>query len=147
MEQFLIQRDSLNRLCAAIAPGITVGLRIHAETDSRRMRHNIHAYAVVDIETPLGLMRSRGVEIRWSMRNERFYVKWPQQQFGRNRRTGQPDMLDVIGPRTPESRAHFETKILDLFHQVKAEAHEGKDFPKMENEGPIECAGPEQLEA
>ena len=129
MSNFVIQRDRHDRLCAEVAEGITVGLRVFSETDSRRLRYNTYAYAVVDFDTPLGQMRSRGIEVRWSVRNNHFYVKWPQQQFGKDLDNGRPDMLDVVGPRFVEGRENFEKLILELFHQVQAEAKDGKDFP------------------
>lgn len=123
-KRFELTRDSHNRLCTEIAEGMTVGVKLLAEGSKRRIEKGVHGYAVLDLTTPLGLFRIRGIEIMWSEKNERFFLRW--RQFGTgNVRNGRPEYLDVVGPHSPESRAKVEDQIVAVFKQVLADATKG----------------------
>ena len=121
---YQIDRDSNNRLCAEIAKGVTVGIKILAETDPRRMERREHAYAVLDIDTPLGCVRIRDIRILWSDPGQRFYLQWKQWRTGKIR-FDRPEYLDIAGPRDREARQRFSEEILALFSQIKRLASVG----------------------
>lgn len=118
---YQLSRDSHNRLCAEIAKGVTVGIKVLSETDPRRIERNEHAYAVLDLQTPLGLIRIRDIRILWSEPNKRFFLRWRQWRTGKMR-NDRPEFLDVAGPQDKETRVRFTAKILEVFDQIKKEA-------------------------
>lgn len=121
MSKYQLSRDSLNRLCTEIAPGVTVGIKVLSETDPRRLERGEHAYAVLDLATPLGPVRIRDIRVMWSKTNERFFLRWRQWKTGKVR-DGRPEYLDVAGPQDRETRALFSEKIIEVFAQIKQEA-------------------------
>lgn len=118
---YQFSRDSHNRLCAEICKGATVGIKVLSETDPRRIERNEHAYAVLDLQTPLGLIRIRDIRILWSEPNKRFFLRWRQWRTGKMR-NDRPEFLDVAGPQDKETRVRFTEKILEVFNQIKQEA-------------------------
>jgi len=119
-----IERDSHNRLLAEINDDVSVGIKILAETDPRRVEKNVHAYAVLDVRTGLGPVRIRDIRIMFSQENERYFLRWRQWNTGKLR-DGRKEYLDVAGPRDRETRRKFEEQILNVFHQVRSEAAKG----------------------
>jgi len=127
---FEIRRDSRQRLQADIADDLTIGVKVLAETDDRRVQYGVHAYAVLDIRTSMGVLRNRDIRIKWSTKNERFYIQWRQWFTGKFRgldREGNPrrEFLDVCGPLDPQTRQQFNDCIVAVFNQIKAEAKAG----------------------
>lgn len=118
---YQISRDSNNRLCAEIAKGVAVGIKVLSETDPRRIERNEHAYAVLDLETSMGRIRIRDIRVCWSEPNQRFYLRWKQWKTGKMR-NDRPEYLDIAGPQDRETRQRFSEKILDVFDQIKKEA-------------------------
>lgn len=127
---FEIRRDSRQRLQADIADDLTVGLKVLAETDERRVRFGVHAYAVLDIRTSKGVLRVRDIRVKWSVKNECFYIQWRQWFTGKYRgvdREGNPrkEFLDVCGPMDPVTRQNFNDSIIAVFDQVMSQAKAG----------------------
>lgn len=123
-KRFAIERDSHNRLRADITEDLAVGIKILAETDSRRMERGVHGYAVLDVRTSLGPLRGRDIKVMWSETNQRYFLRWPQWPTGKIR-DGRKEYLDVFGPLDPDTRAKLEGEILAVFHQVREEANKG----------------------
>lgn len=123
--QYQITRDSYRRLCAQVAPDVSVSLKVLSETDERRIKDGIHAYVVLTLATVLGPMRIRNVKILWSEQNERYFVRWHQFPTGQTRPDGRREYLDVAGPTDPETRKKFEGHVLGVFHQIREEAQLG----------------------
>lgn len=143
---YQISRDSHNRLCAQVEEGITIGLKMHSATSRRLFERGEHAYAVIDINTPLGPIRIRDIKILWSQRRETFIVRWPSWETT-IQREGRPQRLDVAGPWDRGTRRDFAERILALFHQIKSEAELGpigenhrKELEKLKEK--IETDGP-----
>lgn len=127
---FEITRDSRQRLTADIADDLTIGVKVLSETDERRVRYGVHAYAVLDVRTSMGVLRIRDIRIKWSLKNEHFYTQWRQWFTGKFRgvdRDGNPrkEFLDVCGPLDPQTRQMFNDSIVAVFNQIKAEAKAG----------------------
>jgi hypothetical protein len=127
---FEIRRDSRQRLQADIADDLTIGFKQLPETDDRRVRFGVHAYAVLDIRTSKGVLRVRDIRIKWSEKNECFYIQWRQWYTGKTRgldREGQPrkEFLDVCGPMDPATRQNFNDSIVAVYNQIKMEAKAG----------------------
>lgn len=117
-ENYPITLDDLGRRSAQISKNIRVAIQVLTATDSRRTEHDIHAFAVVDITTDLGVVRNRDVNIHWSRTNNRYFVRWPQRKTGKMR-DGRPERLDVVGPRDVGARRVFEQAILELFERIR----------------------------
>lgn len=127
---FEIRRDSRQRLQAEIADDLTIGVKVLAETDDRRVRYGVHAYAVLDIRSSMGVLRVRDIRIKWSTKNECFYIQWRQWFTGKFRgvdRNGDPrkEFLDVCGPLDPQTRQQFNDSIVAVYNQIKSEAKAG----------------------
>lgn len=127
---FEIRRDSRQRLQADIADDLTIGVKVLAETDDRRVRFGVHAYAVLDIRSSMGVLRVRDIRIKWSVKNECFYTQWRQWFTGKFRgvdREGNPrkEFLDVCGPLDPQTRQNFNDSIVAVYDQIRAEAKAG----------------------
>ncbi|KKK59530.1 hypothetical protein LCGC14_3033470 [marine sediment metagenome] len=127
---FDIHQDSRQRLQADIADDLTVGIKVLAETEERRVRFGVHAYAVLDVRTSMGPLRIRDIRIKWSARNECFYIQWRQWFTGKFRgvdREGNPrkEFLDVCGPLDPQTRQNLNDSIVAVYDQVLAEAKAG----------------------
>lgn len=139
---YQISRDSHNRLCAQVEEGITIGLKMHSATSRRLFERGEHAYAVVDINTPLGPIRIRNIKILWSQRRETFIVRWPSWETTL-RREGRQQRLDVAGPWDRDTRQLFAERILALFHQIKSETEPGSIGENHRQElGELETDGP-----
>jgi hypothetical protein len=127
---FEIRRDSRQRLQADIADDLTIGVKVLAETDDRRVRYGVHAYAVLDVRSSMGVLRVRDIRIKWSVKNECFYIQWRQWFTGKFRgvdREGNPrkEFLDVCGPLDPQTRQNFNDSIVAVYDQIKSEAKAG----------------------
>ncbi|KKM14818.1 hypothetical protein LCGC14_1702250 [marine sediment metagenome] len=127
---FEIRRDSRQRLQTDIADDLTVGVKVLAETDDRRVRFGVHAYAVLDIRSSMGVLRVRDIRIKWSIKNECFYIQWRQWFTGKFRgvdREGNPrkEFLDVCGPLDPQTRQNFNDSIVAVYDQILSEAKSG----------------------
>jgi hypothetical protein len=127
---FEIRRDSRQRLQADIADDLTIGVKVLAETDDRRVRFGVHAYAVLDVRSSMGVLRIRDIRIKWSTKNECFYIQWRQWFTGKFRgvdREGNPrkEFLDVCGPLDPQTRQNFNDSIVAVYAQIKSEAKAG----------------------
>ncbi len=127
---FEIRRDSRQRLQADIADDLTIGVKVLAETDDRRVRYGVHAYGVLDVRTSMGVLRIRDIRIKWSTKNECFYIQWRQWFTGKFRgvdRNGDPrkEFLDVCGPLDPQTRQQFNDAIVAVYNQIKSEAKAG----------------------
>ncbi len=132
-EPYQLQMDSYNRMCATIAKGVEVGIKVLALTDTRRIEKNEHAYAVLDLSTPLGIIRIRDIRIVWSETNERFTLRWRQWRTGKSR-DQRPEYLDVAGPRDKETRLKYGGAILAVFEQIRNEGAAGtlgRSNPKL----------------
>lgn len=123
-EKYQLQMDSYNRMTAVIAKGVEVGIKVLSMTDTRRIEKNEHAYAVLDVNTPLGIIRIRDIRIVWSANNEQFYLRWRQWRTGKMRNE-RPEYLDVAGPRDKETRLKFGAAILAVFEQIREEGAAG----------------------
>jgi hypothetical protein len=127
---FEIRRDSRQRLQTDIADDLTIGVKVLAETDERRVRYGVHAYAVLDVRTSMGVLRIRDIRIKWSVKNECHYIQWRQWFTGKYRgvdRKGDPrkEFLDVCGPLDPQTRQNFNDSIVAVYAQVLLEAKAG----------------------
>ncbi len=127
---FEIRRDSRQRLQTDIADDLTIGVKVLAETDDRRVRYGVHAYAVLDIRSSMGVLRVRDIRIKWSVKNECFYIQWRQWFTGKFRgtdREGNPrkEFLDVCGPLDPQTRQNFNDSVVAVYDQVLSEAKAG----------------------
>ena len=121
---YQLQMDSYNRMCADIAKGVSVGIKVLSMTDTRRIEKKEHAYAVLDLDTGLGTIRIRDIRIVWSEPNQRFYLRWRQWRTGKMRNE-RPEYLDVAGPRDKETRLKYGEAILAVFEQIRAEGAAG----------------------
>jgi hypothetical protein len=122
-----IRKDNRQRLQADIADDLTIGIKVLAVTDDRRVRYGVHAYAVLDVRTSKGVLRVRDIRIKWSEKNEQFYIQWRQWFTGKYRGTdhkGDPrkEFLDVAGPLDQQTRQFFNDSVVALYDQVLAEA-------------------------
>jgi hypothetical protein len=148
---YQLQMDSYNRMTAVIAQGIEVGIKVLSMTDTRRIERKEHAYAVLDLNSPLGIIRIRDIRIVWSEPNQRFYLRWRQWRTGKMRNE-RPEYLDVAGPRDKETRLKYGEAILAVFEQIRAEGAAGtlgRTNPKLaelkaslEQDVPVEVDGP-----
>ncbi len=150
---YQLNMDSYNRMCADIAKGVSVGIKVLSMTDTRRIERKEHAYAVLDLVTPLGTIRIRDIRIVWSEPNERFYLRWRQWRTGKMRNE-RPEYLDVAGPRDKETRLKYGEAILAVFEQIRAEGAAGtlgrtnpqlaelKASLEQEPAAPVEVDGP-----
>jgi len=130
---YQLQMDSYNRMCAEIAKGVEVGIKVLSMTDTRRIERKEHAYAVLDLSTPLGIIRIRDIRIVWSEPNQRFYLRWRQWRTGKTR-NDRPEYLDVAGPRDKETRLKYGEAILAVFDQIREEGAAGtlgRSNPKL----------------
>ncbi len=121
---YTLTMDSYSRMVAKIAVGVEVGIKVLSMTDTRRIQKNEHAYAVLDISTPLGPIRIRDIRILYSSKNEQFYLRWRQWRTGKMR-AERPEFLDVAGPRDRETRLNFAKDILAVFAQIREEGAAG----------------------
>lgn len=121
---YQLNMDSYNRMTTEIAKGVEVGIKVLSMTDTRRIEKKEHAYAVLDITTPLGVIRIRDIRIVWSDNNERFYLRWRQWRTGKLRNE-RPEYLDVAGPRDKETRLKYSEAILAVFEQIRSEGAAG----------------------
>ena len=119
--QYNIERDSHNRLRAQITENLAVGIKILSETDPRRVEKNVHAYAVLDMQTELGTIRMRDIRIMFSSLNDAYFLRWKQWNTGKIR-DGRKEYLDIAGPLDRDARKNLEEHILRVFHQVRSEA-------------------------
>lgn len=122
--KYHLSMDSYNRMVAEICKGVEVGIKVLSMTDTRRIQKNEHAYAVLDISTPLGPVRIRDIRIVWSEPNQRFYLRWRQWRTGKMR-NNRPEYLDVAGPRDKETRLKYSEAIIAVFEQIQEEAAAG----------------------
>jgi len=125
-----IRKDSRQRLQADIADDLTIGVKVLAVTDDRRVRFGVHAYAVLDVRTSKGVLRIRDIRIKWSEKNEHFFIQWRQWFTGKFRgtdREGNPrkEFLDVAGPLDQMTRQFFNDSVVAVYDQVIAEAKLG----------------------
>jgi DNA-binding cell septation regulator SpoVG len=115
-------------MCANIAEGVTIGIKVLGVTDSRRIDRSEHAIAILELQTPLGTIRIRDIKIVWGEKNSQFFLRWRQWRTGRmvpDRRPGfpaRPEYLDVASPGNYETRRRVESAILAVFHQIQEEA-------------------------
>jgi hypothetical protein len=121
---YQLQMDSYNRMVATVAKGVEVGIKVLSMTDTRRIEKNEHAYAVLDLITPLGPIRIRDIRIVWSEPNKRFFLRWRQWRTGKMRNE-RAEYLDVAGPRDKETRLKYGEAILEVFEQIRAEGAAG----------------------
>jgi hypothetical protein len=78
----------------------------------------------------MGVLRIRDIRIKWSTKNECFYIQWRQWFTGKFRgvdREGNPrkEFLDVCGPLDPQTRQNFNDSIVAVYAQIKSEAKAG----------------------
>jgi DNA-binding cell septation regulator SpoVG len=122
--QYIIVRDSFNRLRAEITESFAIGVKLLAEDHPRRVEQHVHAYVVADLRTELGPWRIRDIRVMWSPENERYFVRYRQWKTGKIR-DGREEWLDVAGPLDRETRAKVQDAILGVFSQIKEEAAKG----------------------
>jgi DNA-binding cell septation regulator SpoVG len=122
--QYVIVRDSFNRLRAEISESFAIGVKLLAEDHPRRVEQHVHAYVVADLRTELGPWRIRDIRVMWSPENERFFVRYRQWKTGKIRE-GREEWLDVAGPLDRETRSKVQEAILGVFSQIKEEAAKG----------------------
>ncbi len=122
--RYQIEHDSHGRWRAQIDEEMDVGVKILSETDVKRVEKNVHAYAVLDVRTQLGPLRIRNIQIMFSRKNQRHFVRWQQWETGKVR-DGRDEWLDVAGPLDRVTRRKFEEVILAVFQQVRDEAAQG----------------------
>ncbi len=122
--QYVIVRDSFNRLRAEITDSFAVGVKLLAEDHPRRVEQHVHAYVVADLRTELGPWRIRDIRIMWSPDNERYFIRYRQWKTGKVRE-GRDEWLDVAGPLDRETRKKVQEEILRVFYQIKDEAAKG----------------------
>jgi DNA-binding cell septation regulator SpoVG len=122
--QYIIVRDSFNRLRAEVTDSFAVGIKLLAEDHPRRVEQNVHAYAVADIRTELGPWRIRDIRIMWSPENKRHFIRYRQWKTGKVR-DQRDEWLDVAGPLDRDTRSKVQDAILAVFHQIKEEAQDG----------------------
>ena len=122
--KYELRRDSWHRVQADIGQDLTVGVKVLAETDQRRIEKRTHAYVVLDLRTSFGVIRIRDIRIQWSEQNQRHFIRWRQWHTGRIR-DGRKEYLDVAGPLDPDTRNKYAGAILDVFNQIKEEAAAG----------------------
>lgn len=122
--QYIIVRDSFNRLRAEITESFAVGVKLLAEDHPRRVEQHVHAYVVADLRTELGPWRIRDIRVMWSPENERYFIRYRQWKTGKIRE-GREEWLDVAGPLDRETRAKVQDAILAVFVQIKDEAAKG----------------------
>ncbi len=129
MGNYQLRRDHLNRVQADITDDVTVGIKVLAVTDERRIERGVHAYCVMDVRTSLGVIRIRDIQIKWSITGERYFLRWRQWPTGKMRRVeggeDRKEFLDVAGPLDPETRNKFGMHILEVFEQITSEAAAG----------------------
>jgi hypothetical protein len=121
---YTLNMDSYNRMCATIAKGVEVGIKVLSLTDTRRIEKNEHGYAVLDVMTPIGVIRIRDIRIVWSEPNQRFFLRWRQWRTGKIR-NDRPEYLDVAGPRDKETRLQYAEAIIAVFEQIQKEGAAG----------------------
>jgi len=122
--QYVIERDSFNRLRAEITDSFAVGIKLLAEDHPRLVEQNVHAYVVADLRTELGPWRIRDIRIMWSPEHERYFLRYRQWKTGKVR-DSRDEWLDVAGPLDRETRSKVSTAILEVFSQIKEEAQKG----------------------
>lgn len=122
--QYVIERDSFNRLRAEITDSFVVGIKLLAEDHPRRVEQNVHAYVVVDLRTELGPWRIRDIRIMWGPEHERYFLRYRQWKTGKVR-DNRDEWLDVAGPLDRETRSKVQEEILGVFFQIKEEARKG----------------------
>lgn len=122
--QYVIVRDSFNRLRAEITDSFAVGVKLLAEDHPRRVEQHVHAYVVADLRTELGPWRIRDIRVMWSPENERYFIRYRQWKTGKIRE-GREEWLDVAGPLDRETRSKVQDAILGVFSQIKEEAAKG----------------------
>jgi len=123
-EQYVIVRDSFNRLRVEITESFAVGVKLLAEDHPRRVEQHVHAYVVADLRTELGPWRVRDIRVMWSPENERNFIRYRQWKTGKLR-DGREEWLDVAGPLDRETRSKVQDAILAVFFQIKDEAAKG----------------------
>jgi hypothetical protein len=121
---YTLNMDSYNRMCATIAKNVEVGIKVLSLTDTRRIEKKEHAYAVLDIMTPLGVVRIRDIRIVWSEPNQRFFLRWRQWRTGKTR-NDRAEYLDVAGPKDKETRLQYAEAIIAVFEQIQKEGAAG----------------------
>lgn len=125
-QTYVVKRDERNRLSCQVDETMNVAIQILSETDPRRMEKGIQGFAVITLQTPLGTLRIRNVQIMKSQnQSQEFYLRWykhyvkgtkpsnPTSERGRN------EWLDVVGPLDQTSRGNFERYVLGLFRFIK----------------------------
>jgi DNA-binding cell septation regulator SpoVG len=122
--QYVIVRDSFNRLRAEVTDSFAVGIKLLAEDHPRRVEQNVHAYVVADIATELGPWRIRDIRIMWSPENKRHFIRYRQWKTGKVR-DQRDEWLDVAGPLDRDTRSKVQEAILAVFAQIKEEAQQG----------------------
>lgn len=135
MADYQVSRDRHGRLAARLAPDCVAAIQTLSETDERRIRFGVHAIAVLDVETALGVIRIRNVQVHFDPERERYYVRWyrhPVKGGSPHRNPTPGQILDVAGPLDAEARKVYNGKILDLFHFIRQECQAGKNFPHQD---------------
>jgi len=122
--QYVIVRDSFNRLRAEVTDSFAIGVKLLAEDHPRRVEQNVHAYVVADLLTELGPWRIRDIRIMWSPENKRYFIRYRQWKTGKVR-DQRDEWLDVAGPLDRETRSKVQEAILAVFFQIKEEAASG----------------------
>jgi DNA-binding cell septation regulator SpoVG len=122
--QYIIARDSFNRLRAEVTDSFAVGVKLLAEDHPRRVEQHVHAYVVADVRTELGPWRIRDIRVMWSPQNEQYFIRYRQWKTGKVR-DGREEWLDVAGPLDRETRSKIQEAILAVFYQIKDEAAKG----------------------
>lgn len=135
-KKFELRSDNSGKFMTELGDEISCAMKLFSETDPQRIDYQVHAYAILDIRTTvrdLGsgesipiVFRGRNIRIRWSTRNEQFYVHWHQWKTGRTRRdSDKPERMDVFGPLDRQSREIVNDAILAMFAQIREEAQAG----------------------
>ncbi len=133
----VIERDERNRLRVQIDPTLAVGIKLLAEDNPRRSENRVHAYAVLDIVTELGIWRVREVCIVHldadSDRPARYVVRFRQFRTGNQRENGdgewRDEWLDIAGPQNRATRDGVTQAVLGVFHQIR-EAAASNSLPR-----------------
>lgn len=132
MQTFSVSRDNRGRLRAQVSEDLAISMQILPVTDKRRMEKGVQAFAVLDINTSLGVIRVRNIRIVYQESWEPNYrVRWYGhlvREHVKEIRRG--DYLDVAGPLDPPTRHRFAEIILSLFHFIMREAQAGNPFPE-----------------
>lgn len=134
-KKYELRSDNGGRFVTELSDEISCAMKLFSETDPQRIEYDVHAYAILDIRTAVRslegkllpiVFRGRNIRIRWSKRNEQFYIHWHQWNTGRKRRdSDKPERMDVFGPLDRQSREIVNELIIAMFTQIREEAQAG----------------------